>query len=418
MKIGMVLQSRMPPNDIRVEKEAWALLEAGHEVHLLLEGGGARPREEDRQGIKLLRGVAGGRMRDTYRRYTFNFTFRDAPWRRAIEGFIRERGVEALHVHDLPLVGEAVRAGRRFGIPVVADLHENFPAGLQAWYANRLKRATIYRYGRWARYERSVLAEVDAVIAVIEESKRRLEGIGVQPDKIFVVPNTERRTWGEAAAVDPVVLERYRDDFVLSYIGKFSVHRGLDVVVRAMPEIRREIPRVKLVLVGDRNRPYRRRLSRLIERTGVEDVVELAGWQPFERIWSYISASDVCLVPHSRNPHTDTTIPHKIFQYMLLGKPAIVSDCPPLARVVTDAGAGLVFRHDSPADFAACVLKLYADPELRARMAASGREAFFDRYSWETTHGELLRLYEMLAAGERPAAAPAASGAAGDGGAR
>jgi len=300
--------------------------------------------------------------------------------------------------------------------PVVADLHENFPAGLQVWYTSRLKRMTIYNERRRVRYERDILQKVDAVIAVIEESKERLAAIGIDRDRIFVVPNTESRHW-ERAPVDPVILERYRDRFILSYVGKFSTHRGLDVIVRAMPRLRKEIPAVKLLLVGDRNRPYMDRLRRLVETTGVDDVVELAGWQPFGRIWSYIQASDICIVPHQRNPHTDTTIPHKIFQYMLLGKPVIVSDCPPLERVIEDAGAGLVFRHDDHDDFASRVLELHADPVLRERIAVSGREAFFDRWNWEATSGPLVRLYEDLAAGKRPDAGRITAGRAGTGGA-
>jgi glycosyltransferase involved in cell wall biosynthesis len=290
-------------------------------------------------------------------------------------------------------------------------MHENFPAGLQVWYESRLKRMTIYNERRWARYEREILPRVDAVIAVIEESKERLAGIGIPPEKIFVVPNTESRGW-DRAPVDRGILERYRGRFTLSYVGKFSAHRGLDVIVRAMPRLKRRIPSVTLLLVGDRNRPYMEYLRSLVERTGVGDVVEFAGWQPFGMIWSYIEASDLCIVPHQRNPHTDTTIPHKIFQYMLLGKPVIVSDCPPLERVIEDAGAGVVFRHDDPDDFAERVIELWADPSLRGRIAASGREAFFDRWNWEATSGPLVRLYEDLAAGRRPNAGRAEAGAA------
>lgn len=412
----MVLQAGIPPNDIRVEKEAATLLSAGHEVHLLLEGKPDQPGEEIWEGIMLRRGVRMSRPREILHRYTFNFTFRDRLWAGALDRFVRERGVEALHVHDLPLVGETVRAARRAGIPVVADLHENFPAGLQVWYTSRVKKKTIYNERRWTRYEREVLGKVDAVIAVIEESKARLEGIGIPGGKIFVVPNTESRHW-EQAPVDPVILERYRDRFTLSYVGKFSTHRGLDVIVRAMPRLRREIPGVLLLLVGDRNRPYMECLRRLVERTGVADAVELTGWQPFGRIWSYIGASDVCIVPHQRNPHTDTTIPHKIFQYMLLGKPVIVSDCTPLKRVIDDAGAGLVFRYDDPDEFASRVLELHADPDLRRRIAATGREAFFDRWNWEATSGPLVGLYEDLAAGRSPDAGRVAAGTPGAGGA-
>ena len=395
MRIGMVLQTTIPPHDIRVEKEAGTLIREGHDVHLLLEGADGQPDEEMWEGMRLLRGVRMSGAREKFHRYTFNFTFRDGLWRRAITDFVRSRKIDVLHVHDLPLVGEAVRVGRAEGIPVVADLHENFPGGLQVWYTSSLKKKTIYNFGRWSRYEREILGEADAVIAVVEESKKRLERIGIPGEKIFVVSNTAHRK-GEESPVDLGILEKYRDRFVISYVGKFSTHRGLDVIISAMPELREKVPEILLLLVGDRNKPYMDYLVNLVDRLGCADVVEMTGWQTFDRIWSYIHASDVCLVPHQRNPHTDTTIPHKIFQYMMLGKPVIVSDCPPLARVITDSGGGLVFGHDDPSDFAAKVRQLRDDAELRARVSQSGRSAFLDRYNWESTSGELVRLYESM----------------------
>ena len=399
MRIGMVLQTTIPPHDIRVEKEAGTLIREGHDVHLLLEGADGQPDEEMWEGMRLLRGVRMSGAREKFHRYTFNFTFRDGLWRRAITDFVRSRKIDVLHVHDLPLVGEAVRVGRAEGIPVVADLHENYPGGLQVWYTSSLKKKTIYNFGRWSGYEREILGEVDAVIAVVEESKKRLEGIGVPGEKIFVVSNTAHRK-GEESPVDPVILEKYRDRFVVSYVGKFSTHRGLDVIINAMPELRENVPEILLLLVGDRNKPYMDYLVSLVDRLGCGDVVEMTGWQTFDRIWSYIHASDVCLVPHQRNPHTDTTIPHKIFQYMMLGKPVLVSDCPPLARVIADSGGGLVFRYDDPSDFAAKIRQLRDDADLRAKVSEAGREAFLDRYNWEKTSGELVRLYESI--GRRP----------------
>ena len=110
-------------------------------------------------------------------------------------------------MHDLPLVGEAVRAGRELGIPVIADLHENYPAGLQVWYENWLKKRTIYDLERWSRYERAMLEAVDAIIVVIEESRDRLVGLGVPREKIFVVPNTASRDRARIPLA-PVIVER------------------------------------------------------------------------------------------------------------------------------------------------------------------------------------------------------------------
>jgi glycosyltransferase involved in cell wall biosynthesis len=398
MRIGMVLKHKIPPPDIRVEKEAGTLTGRGHEVHLLLEARPGQPAEEEYKGMYLYRGVRMGRLREIYHRYTFNFTFEDLMWRGAIRDFCRSRRVEVLHVHDLPLVGEAAGVAAELGIPVVADLHENYPAGLQVWYENRLKKNTIYQLGRWSRYEREVLGRVDAVIAVVEESRQRLVDLGVPREKVYVVPNTASRD-REKIPIDPIIVERYRERFVLSYIGGFAPHRGLDTVIRGMPTVRKSIPGALLLLVGDRNDSYRRYLLRLASGLGCEEAVEMTGWQPFEKIWSYIDASDICLVPHARNPHTDTTIPHKIFQYMSLKKPVVVSDCPPLKRVVEDSGGGRSFVHNDPQDFARQVIALYRDGDSRRTMGEAGREAFLDRYNWDSTSGELVALYERLAAG-------------------
>ncbi|MCK4236866.1 MAG: glycosyltransferase, partial [Candidatus Krumholzibacteria bacterium] len=157
MRIGMVLQARIPPPDIRVEKEAQTLIGQGHEVHLLLERGPGEAVEETAVGVLYRRGVMMGPLRRKWRRYTFSFTFRDPIWRRAIRSFAEQRHIEVLHVHDLPLVREVAGVGRSLGIPVVADLHENYPAGLQVWYRKRFKKRTIYNYQRWARYEREIL---------------------------------------------------------------------------------------------------------------------------------------------------------------------------------------------------------------------------------------------------------------------
>lgn len=391
----MVLKAKIPPPDIRVEKEAKTLMGEGHEVHLLLERRPNEPIDETVDGIRFLRGVTMGPVRERWHRYTFSFTFRDPLWRGAIEKFARGREVEVFHIHDLPLVQEAVTVGKSLGIPVIADLHENYPAGLQVWYESTIKKKTIYQYGRWARYERRVLNEVDAIIAVVEESKQRLVELGLPPERIFVVPNTASRE-REKIPIDREIIERYHDCFVLTYIGGFAPHRGLDVVIRSLPYARDKIPPLRVVLVGDRNERYRRYLGRLADDVGCAELVEMTGWQPFEKIFSYIEASDVCLVPHARNPHTDTTIPHKIFQYMMLGKPVVVSDCPPLARIARDSGAGLVFTHDDPEELANRIIELYTGEELRRGLSRAGREAFEDRYNWDCTSGELIGLYRQL----------------------
>ena len=48
--------------------------------------------------------------------------------------------------------------------------------------------------------------------------------------------------------------------------------------------------------------------------------------------------------PHEDFEHTQTTVPHKLFQYMMGRKTVLVSDCAPLKRIIGDNEAGYVFK--------------------------------------------------------------------------
>ncbi|MFA4947392.1 MAG: glycosyltransferase family 4 protein [Candidatus Krumholzibacteriia bacterium] len=202
MRIGMMMKWKIPPPNVRVQNEARILMTAGHKVYFLIEGKLGEAREEAMNALQVVRGVRMGRLREIRHRYTFNFTYRDPIWTKAIERFVREHSIDVLHVNDLPLLKEAIFAGKRMGLPVVADLHENYPAGLQIRHTNRLEKATIYEYGRWARYERTALRDVDAIIVATEESRDRLVDLGVGEEKITVVPDTVAVESGDVPLVE------------------------------------------------------------------------------------------------------------------------------------------------------------------------------------------------------------------------
>jgi glycosyltransferase involved in cell wall biosynthesis len=108
-------------------------------------------------------------------------------------------------------------------------------------------------------------------------------------------------------------------------------------------------------------------------------------------------ASCVGLVPHRSNEHTENTVPHKLFQYMMVGLPVLVSSCRPLARYVDLAGGGLVFKADDPQDFARQALALAADPALREKLGTQGRKATLEGVlNWSETGRHLAEGYRRF----------------------
>ena len=124
--------------------------------------------------------------------------------------------------------------------------------------------------------------------------------------------------------------------------------------------------------------------------------VIFTGWVDFKYVPTYIHISDVCLVPHHSSGHTETTIPHKIFQYMLMCKPIIVTDVGPLARVARLANSGIIVPSGGYDEMADAVIKLYNNPELVEDFGKNGREAVINGLNWETDADKLCKLYRRM----------------------
>jgi glycosyltransferase involved in cell wall biosynthesis len=162
-----------------------------------------------------------------------------------------------------------------------------------------------------------------------------------------------------------------------------------------MDRVAARVPDAELVLVGGSD-DDRRDLRQRCARAGLDDVVTFTGWVEFEAALGHVADSDVCLVPHRRSPHTETTIPHKLFQYMALARPVAVTDLPPLERVVKDADAGRVVPPTDPEALAESLLDLYENPERAAALGANGRRAVEDRYNFSRDAATLRGVYRRV----------------------
>ncbi len=396
LRIGMLLDRTFPP-DPRVGNEARSLAAAGHEVHLLcLAHDGSRPAREEWQGVRLHRVWMPRWFYRKFSAVSLEVPFYRWALRNALRRLVAREGLEVIHTHDLPMVAIGLSVARARALPLVADLHENWPAALRTYgYARRLLGRLLISPQRWERHERAILPNADAIVTVIEEAAERIAGIGIPEERIEVVRNTVAVDEFRGFPIDASIAESLRGRFVVAYLGGFERHRGIETAVAAMARLRRILPDCLLLLVGGGSTEAA--LRGKVEALGLSGHVRFEGWQPFERFPSYILASSVCLIPHLKNAHTDTTIPHKLFHYMLLERPVVTTDCSPLKRIVEETGAGLVVRSGDEESLAAGIAAL-ADSERRRAMGAAGRSAVEERYCWERDAERLIGLYDRIAA--------------------
>jgi glycosyltransferase involved in cell wall biosynthesis len=450
MHVCMLLGDTYPP-DIRVTKEATALVDAGHRVTIICHRGDGEPHRETHRGIDVRRyrlqdahdGLVG-----TLRGARYLATYVHGAWRETVADVVEATGVDALHVHDLPLVRTALAVGESGDVPVVADLHENWPEAVRQYRATddwrRYLETPTYLaaqlampVSRWKRIERDCVRRADRVITVVREAELHYVGdCGADPSDVTVVSNVVdlerfdadarpvpiddlvgKASTGvadsavddeESAAEEGSAVDDGDPDagFVLTYVGTLGgPHRGLETVVRAMPALTDRVPGARLVIVGS-GAAYERELRDLVDRLDLGDCVTFTGWVDFEDVPSYLAASDVCLVPHRSTGHTTTTVPHKLFQYMAMSKPVLVTDVRPLARIVEETEAGLVVPAGEPAAMADAAARLAREPSLAADLGRNGRRAVERRYNWDREATRLLELYDGLDGGAEGTAEP------------
>lgn len=384
--------------DMRVENEVISLVEAGHQVYVLCFNYGNKKPFENYHGGEIVRIKINSKYKDKMKGLTNTFFDPYTKyWAKQIFSFIKNYKIEVLHVHDLVLLGGAFKAVKKLAtkIPVVSDLHENYPEALKYYkFSNTFPGNILISVPKWERTEIKWIDQADYIITVIEEAVARYERLGADKNKITVVANyVNSDEFLNAETVDSI-LEKFKGQFVLSYLGGFDSHRGLESVIKAVPLVKDQIPNFKLVLVGaGRNLED---LKQLVNSLNVQDQVVFEGWQLPSTLPTYISASSLCLIPHLKTGHTDNTIPHKLFQYMLLGKPVLSTNCDPLERIIKETKSGLIFKSNDEKHLAEQIKYAYNNPEATKQMGENGIKAVKDIYNWENTAQNLINLYKKI----------------------
>lgn len=376
------------PWDVRVEKVARSLTEAGHEVHLVARNRQRLPERERLSEAEVYRlrpwPLLGKRLDDA----TMFPAFFNPRWLYTISKTARESNADVILVRDLPLAPSAIWAGRQLGIPVVLDMAENYPAmlrgrvelGVHGPADMLLRNATAA-----AAVEKWVLARIDHVLVVVEESRERLRALGVSDDRVTVVSNTPSLSRLEELAPKE---HETNASLELIYLGLLEAPRGIGVMLDALAKSKLAGVGARLTVLGDgRERPVFEARAREL---GLDDgSVRFLGRLPYVEAVRLLQGADVGVIPHVASEHWNTTIPNKLFDYMAGGLAVLTSDAKPAARVVRQTGAGVVFKDDDADDCAAAIRKL-ADVNFRAQCGENGRAAIASLYNWDRDSARML----------------------------
>jgi glycosyltransferase involved in cell wall biosynthesis len=275
MKIGMILDASFPP-DPRVENEAVSLVNSGHEVFLFCLTYG------DQKMAEVINGIQVQRYLSTTLEYKLSALAYTIPvytflMQKKIKSFIKAHAIEALHVHDMRIAQSVFNANKKFKLPVVLDLHDNMPEVMKLYpHLQKFPGKYIISPKRWKQKEEEFIEKADKVITVSPEFLSTLERrIPAARNKLVLVPNTIRSSFFEDYILEEAIVNKYKNNFVLLYLGDTHLRRGLQTAIASLEKIHEKIPEIKLVIVGKNTTDYI--LKQQAKELNVERFIDFEG---------------------------------------------------------------------------------------------------------------------------------------------
>jgi glycosyltransferase involved in cell wall biosynthesis len=285
--------------------------------------------------------------------------------------------------------------------PFVFEVRDLWPESIIAVEAMRenlvvrlLQRVAGHLYRRSTR-----------IVTVGSGYKRQIEErYAIAADKMEVVPNgIDIELFVPGPRQNEVRREfGWGDRFVMLYVGTHGMAHALHVVLDAAQELRDDADKL-FVFVGEgaRKEQLKRRTAEL-ELPNVQFIDQ----QPKRRIPLFYAACDIGLVTLRNTPLFQDVLPSKIFEYLGMERPVIISVDGEARRLVEHADAGVFVSPESVTELVQAIRRLAAEPDRLAAMGRSGRShvlAHYDRKLLARRYVEFLR---SLCSGNRTGDSP------------
>lgn len=389
-----VVRQHYFPQDTRVAREVAELVACGYEVDVLCLRKEGEPRLEQigRETIRRLP------LRHTQNRGALRYLTEYCAFFLLATCWITllhlRRRYRLIQVHSVPdVLVFAACVPRLLGARILLDLQECMPEFFATKFGTGLHHSMVRLI---AVLEQLSIRFAHFVITPTEQMRAAFVARGARAEKIAVVMDGSDEKIFSPAETPSQGGRACR--FTLICHGTVEEHYGLDTVIRAVALLRDEIPELRFEVYGDG--PHLPRLHDLAAELKVEDrVIFSDGFVPVDELVQAIEAADVGVVAMKRDPFRDVTLASKMFDFIAMRKPVIVSRTKAVEESFGPSCFQL-FDSGDAVDLAAAIRALHGDPRRRRRLVERAAEVAAP-YRWAHQREVYRQVVEQLAT-QRP----------------
>ena len=382
----------------------------GRHVHALAENQAARGDDvvvitqaaNGHEGDSLVNGVRVIRVvrdapdvadwRERFIEWTFGFNVAVA---RAGIRLARTWRPDVVHGHDWLVAQAAVLVREAAQVPFVLTVHAT-ESGRRAGDLTTDLARDIDSTEDWG------VRHADVVVVCSDYMRDEVAKLfGGAARGVTVIPNgIDPDEWRTTDSRRRTMRRRYGSPLVV-FAGRLEVEKGVQTLIDAMPGLRRAIPGVRAVVIGEGGAEADLRAQARRRRLG--DAITFLGYVSEADLRALVAAADVAVVPSLYEPFGFVAL-----EAIVLGAPLVAASTGGLATIVTDGQTGWQFAPGDAGQLAAAVGEALSDPREARRRAARARADVLARYGWPTIAEQTDAVYRGVVRGRpaRRAAAP------------
>ena len=312
-----------------------------------------------------------------------------------LEEVAREIRPDIIHAHS-PVLNAipAIKVARRLGIPVVYEIRA-FWEDAAVDHGSTAEGSLRYRITR--ALETRAIRQVDHAFTICEGLRGDILARGIAAEKITVIPNAvDVESFQLASPPDPQLLEQWglTGKTVVGFVGSFYAYEGLDLLLDAVPELLRQRPDVRVLLVG--GGPQETNLRKQVDRLGLGEYVIFTGRVPHKEVGRYYDLINVLAYPRHPMRLTELVTPLKPLEAMAQGQLFVASDVGGHKELIDHGQTGILFEAGNRESLAKAIINLLEAPDTWPAIRANGRAFVENVRNWRNSVANYVEPYRRL----------------------
>jgi len=254
-----------------------------------------------------------------------------------------------------------------------------------------IERKVAYEGSYTSRQIIEAMTFADKILSVSEDLKLHIVNLGINEDKVHVVPNgvdtVKFKPAGKAHARN--LLNLPQDKNIVLFVGALRKIKGVDYLIEAAKDFVNM--NTDLFMVG-RDDGLRKSLEKRAQELKIADCIRFTGPVNHEDVPLWISASDILVLPSLSEGR-----PNVVLEALACEVPVVATNVGGIPELMVDGETGYLVPAKNPVELSRKINRLLENESRRETMGKLGRKSIIQRgLTWEAHAKKTVDIYSEL----------------------